>query len=56
MQYYIVINCHKFMLKKNRTTLTSLRNIISVILWWSVLLVDETRVHGENHRHATDTL
>jgi DNA-binding beta-propeller fold protein YncE len=25
-------------------------NNISVILWWSVLLVEETRVPGENHR------
>jgi len=25
-------------------------NNISVISWWSVLLVDETRVPGENHR------
>ena len=25
-------------------------NNISVILWWSVLLVDETGVPGENHR------
>jgi hypothetical protein len=27
-------------------------NNISVILWWSVLLVEETRVPGENHRSA----
>ena len=27
-------------------------NIISVISWWSVLLVEETRVPGENHRLA----
>ena len=27
-------------------------NIISVILWWSVLLVEETRVFGENHQPA----
>ena len=25
-------------------------NNISVILWWSVLLVEETGVPGENHR------
>ena len=25
-------------------------NNISVILWWSVLLVEETRVPGQNHR------
>ena len=25
-------------------------NNISVISWWSVLLVEETRVPGENHR------
>ena len=24
-------------------------NNISVILWWSVLFVEETRVPGENH-------
>jgi len=27
-------------------------NNISVISWWSVLLVEETRVPGENHRPA----
>jgi len=27
-------------------------NNISVILWWSVLLVEETGVHGENYRPA----
>ena len=27
-------------------------NNISVILWWSVLLVDETRVPRENHLTA----
>ena len=27
-------------------------NNISVISWWSVLLVEETRVPGENHRHV----
>jgi hypothetical protein len=27
-------------------------NNISVISWWSVLLVDETRVPGENHHPA----
>jgi len=27
-------------------------NNISGILWWSVLLVAETEVHGENHRPA----
>jgi hypothetical protein len=27
-------------------------NNISVILWWSVILVEETRVPGENHRPA----
>jgi hypothetical protein len=28
-------------------------NNISVISWRSVLLVEETRVHGENHRFVT---
>ena len=28
-------------------------NNISVILWWSVLLVEETRVPGDNHRPST---
>jgi hypothetical protein len=27
-------------------------NNISVISWWSVLLVEETRVPGENHQPA----
>ena len=33
-------------------------NNISVISWWSVLLVEETRVPGENHRlsQVTDKL
>ena len=25
-------------------------NNISAISWWSVLLMEETRVHGENHQ------
>jgi len=28
-------------------------NNIAVILWWSVLLVEETRAPGENHRPIT---
>jgi len=28
-------------------------NNISVISWWSLLLVEETRVPGRNHRPAT---
>jgi len=28
-------------------------NNISVISWWSVLLVEETGIHGENHRPVT---
>jgi hypothetical protein len=28
-------------------------NNISVISWWSVLLVEETTVPGENHRPVT---
>jgi hypothetical protein len=31
----------------------ALFNNISAILWWSVLLVEETSVPGENHLHAT---
>jgi hypothetical protein len=31
-------------------------NNISVISWRSVLLVEETGVHGENHRHAASHL
>jgi hypothetical protein len=31
----------------------SLSNNISVISWWSVLLVEETGVPGENHWHVT---
>jgi hypothetical protein len=31
---------------------TTLNNI-SLILWWSVLLVEETGVPGENHRPVT---
>ena len=27
-------------------------NSISVISWWSVLLIEETGVPGENHRHV----
>jgi hypothetical protein len=29
---------------------------ISVISWQSVLLVEETRITGENYRHVTDQL
>ena len=28
-------------------------NSISAISWWSVLLVEETDIPGENHRHVT---
>ena len=31
-------------------------NNISVISWWSVLLLEETRVPRENHRQVTDKL
>ena len=31
-------------------------NNISVISWWSVLLLEETRVPGENHRSAASHL
>jgi hypothetical protein len=31
---------------------TTTFNNISVISWWSVLLVEETGVPGENHRPA----
>ena len=31
-------------------------NNISVISWWSVLLVEETGLPGENHRQVTDKL
>jgi hypothetical protein len=31
-------------------------NNISVILWWSVLLVEETGVPGKNHRAAASHL
>jgi hypothetical protein len=30
-------------------------NNISVISWWSVLLMEETRVPGENHRPVQTT-
>ena len=30
-------------------------NNISVISWWSVLLVEEARVPGENHRPAASS-
>ena len=29
-------------------------NNISVVSWWSVLLVEEIGVHGENHRPAAN--
>ena len=31
-------------------------NNIYVISWWSVLLAEETGVHGENHRPVTDRI
>jgi hypothetical protein len=36
-------------MEKSNTTF----NTISVISWWSVLLLEETRVPGENHRLGT---
>jgi hypothetical protein len=31
-------------------------NNISVISWWSILLVDETRIPGENHGHIASVI
>jgi Na+-transporting NADH:ubiquinone oxidoreductase subunit NqrB len=31
-------------------------NNISVISWWSVLLVEEAEVLGENHRQLSDSI
>jgi hypothetical protein len=31
-------------------------NNISVISWWSVLLVEEAEVPGENHRQLSDNI
>jgi hypothetical protein len=31
-------------------TMSTKHNNISVILWWSVLLVEKTRIPGENHQ------
>ena len=39
-------------LDTNNSTKATFNNI-SVILWWSVLLVEETRVPRENHRPVT---
>ena len=36
-------------MEKSNTTF----NTISVISWWSVLLLEETRVPGENHQLGT---
>ena len=45
--FFIVFNVRNFMILMFNTTFN---NIISVILWWAVLLVEEIGVHGENHR------
>ena len=50
---------HRFEIKKISFPLCLLMvffNNISVISWWSVLLVEETGVPGENHRQVTDKL
>ena len=39
-------------IKKTKNLKDATFNNISVISWQSVLLVQETRVHGENHRPA----
>jgi hypothetical protein len=36
--------------------LNAIFNNISVILWWSVLLGEETGVHRENHRRGRDCM
>ena len=37
-------------------TINATFNNISVISWWSVILVEETGVPGENHKHAASHL
>jgi hypothetical protein len=44
-------------LRKNRVMVFNTTfNNISVMLWQSVLLVEKTRVPGENHQPVTDKL
>jgi hypothetical protein len=58
----VVLNTIPLTLVHHQLLLTRVRvivfnttfNNISVTLWWSVLLVEETRVPGENHRPVTD--
>ena len=49
--FFYAENCSVMVMVFNATF-----NNISVILWRSVLLVAETGVHGENHRHVASQL
>ena len=44
------------LLEKRGMVITATFNNISVIWWWSFLLLEETRVPGENHRIVTSYL
>ena len=53
----LLFNCQKMIGKVNNNwfmfmVFNATFNNISVISWWSVLLVEETGVPGENHRHV----
>jgi hypothetical protein len=47
--HWITNNCYY---RFRFTMFNATFNNISVISWWSVLLMEETGVPGENHRHA----
>ena len=53
--HYLVSEKYSYWIAQNRVWIIvfiSTVNNISVISWRSVLLVEETGVHGENHRTA----
>ena len=52
----VIINRIKVRVKVRVKVLSAAFIHISVISWWSVLLVEETGVPGENHRPAASLI
>ena len=47
-----MLSCLPFAFRVIVVVFNATFNVISVRLWWSVLLVEETVLPGENHQHA----
>ena len=50
---YVDLSLFQYLLKIQVMVFNATFNNISVLSWWSVLLVEETGVPGKNHRPVT---